>query len=110
MALYRPRHGHSTDNSPHSLCVRILAPSFWFALWMDLFLGPQYVSTCFSLRWLMSPRRRLVHDFNTGRAWRCTALGMDILQITHLILFVFVFLHHPFGLHYGWIYSLVRSM
>ena len=67
---------------------------------MDLFLGPQCVSTCFSLRWLMSPRRLLVHDFNIGRAWRCTALGIDILQITHLILFVFVFLHR--------LYSLVR--
>ena len=67
------------------------------------------VSTCYSLCWLMSPRRRLVHDFNIGRAWRCTALGMDILQITHLIPFVFVFLHCLFMLHYRWIYSLVRS-
>ena len=32
---------------------------------------------------------------------------MDILQISHLILFAFVFLHHLFMLHYGWIYSLV---
>ena len=110
MALYRPRHGHSTDISPHSFRVRILALSLHVALWMELFLGSQPVSTCFSLCWLMSPRRLLVHDFKIGRAWRCTALGMDILQITHLILFVFVFLHHPFGLHYGWIYSLVRRM
>ena len=54
---------------------------------MDLLLGSQFVSTCFSLRLLMS-RHLLVHDFNIGRAWRCAALGMDILRITHLIPFV----------------------
>ena len=68
------------------------------------------VSTCYSLCWLMSPCRLLVHDFNIGRAWRCTALGMGILQITHLIPFVFVFLHRLFGFHYRWIYSLVRRL
>jgi len=72
VALCRPRHRYSTDNSPHSFRVRILAPSLWFALSMDLSLGPQGVSTCFSLRLLMS-RRLLVHDFNIGRAWRCDA-------------------------------------
>ena len=34
----RPRHGHSTNNSPHSFCVRILAPYLCFALSVDLFL------------------------------------------------------------------------
>ena len=75
---------------------------------MDLFLGPQCVSTCFSLRWLVS-RRLVVHDYNIGRAWRCAALGTDILRITHRIPFVVVFLHRVFDLHYQWIYSLVRS-
>ena len=41
-----------------------------------------------------------VHVFNIGRAWRCTAPGTEILQITHLIPFAFVFLHR--------LYSLVR--
>ena len=75
MVLCRPRHRHSTDISPHSFRVCILAPSLCFAFPMDLFLFAQPVSTCFCLRLLMSPRRRLVHDFNVGRAWRCTALG-----------------------------------
>ena len=82
--MCRPRHGHSTNNSPHSFRVRIVAPSLWFALLMDLFLGPQCVSTCISLLWLMS-RRLLFFDFKIGRAWRRTALGTDILRITHLI-------------------------
>ena len=99
MALCRPRHGHSTDNSPHSLRVRILAPSLYFALLMDLFLGSQAVSTCYSLHWLMF-RCFLVHDFKIGRALRCATLGTDILRITHLIPFVFVFLHRLFCLHY----------
>ena len=106
--LSRPRHRHSTDNSPHSFRVCILAPSLCFVLPMDLFLGPQRVSTCSSLRWMMS-RRLLVHDFNIGRAWRCAALGTDIQQMTHLIPFAFVFLHRFFMLHYRWIYSLFRS-
>ena len=88
MALCRPRHGHSTDNSPHSFLGRILAPTLWFALSMDLFLGPQCVSTCFCLR-LLKSLCLLVHDYNIVRAWRCAALGTDILQITHLIPFVF---------------------
>ena len=101
MASYRPRHRHSPDNSPHSFCIRILAPALWFALSMDLFLCAQIVSTCFCLRWLMAPRHLLVHDSNIGRAWRCAALGMHILQITHLIPFVFVSLRRLFVLHYS---------
>ena len=58
-----------------------------FGLSISQFSGPQPVSTCYSFRWLKS-RRLLVHDFNIGRAWRCTALGTDILRITHLIPFV----------------------
>ena len=86
MALYRLRHRHSTDNSPHSFRIRILAPSLWFALSMDLILGPQEVSTCFSLRWMMY-RRLLVHDFNIGRGWHCASLGnrksMDTCNSPH---------------------------
>ena len=85
--MCRPRHRHSTDNSPHSFRVRILAPSLCFVLPMDLFLGSQHVSTCFCLRSLMF-RHLLVHDYKIGRAWRCAALGIDILRVTHLIPFV----------------------
>ena len=68
------------------------------------------VSTCYSLCLFMSRRRLLVYDFNIGSAWRCTALGTDIMQITHLIPFAFVFLYLLFILHYQWIYTLVRSL
>ena len=75
VALCRLRHRHSTDNSPHSFRVSILALFLWFALSMVLYLGgPQFVSTCFSLRWLVL-RRLLVHVFNIARAWCCAALG-----------------------------------
>lgn len=58
-------------------------------------------STCYSLCLLMSRRRLLVYDFNIGSAWRRIARGIDILQITHLIPFVFVSLRRLFVLHYS---------
>ena len=63
--MCRPRHGHSTVNSPHSFRGRILAPALYVALSMDLFLGPQQVSTYFSLRSLMS-RSLLLHILILG--------------------------------------------